>query len=438
MGVETVDHSFIHEADEHFQGIECDIASGKIHHNMNPTKNYIFVEFKFPAISRHMPSVDYELIVNTYFHECMHQMKYIQVDNTTFHNFMNHEGPPRNQDNRSCGETREAYYSYRERTNIDVIRHNDNGTVTTHYHSNIRSLGLLRHDYYMGLLLYANWPQRDYIRRTPCMRFHPVKCSKCPEFAKLPVEGWIYDPEPYKPTIEKTFFTYIEENHRLCMGYTIDKIPSGDTCFEPIEPEYYILDMDVQYFREAIYSKRLWEGHIVKNRKECDEELYSFGGSASNYDEELLELSWSAWSGPHTPLYVSVYDPKKRETVPADIWTAMSLNNMTMLWEADIHRFNNRNSAHKYTFNSWWVHGMNSDGGWFCGVKTSETIKSATEPFGGAGEAAAGQLTQVANMFGMDEGGGGSTDSIFSQMEPLLAGYEYTDIIEPLPERENT
>jgi len=436
MGVETVNHAFVREKDEHFEGVECDIGSGKIHHSMNPTENYIFVEFRFPAIAKHMPSIDYNMIVDTYFYDCMHRMKYLKVDNKTFHKFMNNEGGFRNQDNRSCGETRDVYYSYRERENIDVVRHHDAGKVTTYYNSSKRPLGLLRHDYYMGLLLYANWPARDYIRRTPCKGFHPTKCPKCPEFAAMPVQGWIDDPEPFKPTIEKTFFTYIEENHRLCMGYTVDIVPSGDTCYEPVEPEYYILDMSVLYFREAIYSKKKWENFIIKNRKECKEELYSFGGSTKNYDDEQLELSWSAWSGPHTPLSVSKYMPNIRATVPADIWKAMSLNNMKLLWEADIHRFNNRNSAHKFTFNSWWVHGVHDKGGWFCGVNTSETIGSATAGFGAAGKAVAGQLTQVANMFGMNEGGGGSTDSIFTQMEPKIEGYNYKDIIEPLPIRD--
>ena len=435
MGIETVDINYRRESLEHFEGVECDIASAKIHHTMNPTKNYIFVEFKIPTIAKHMPSVDYNKIVETYFYDCMHQMKYIKVDNKTFHAFMNREGVHRNQDNRSCGEMRNEYYSYREREGIDVVRHKENGRVVTHYNSNKRLLGLLRHDYYMALLLYANWPKRDFLRRTPCKIFSPL-CSDCPKFAKLPVVGWIDDPEPFKPTIEKTFFSYIGENHRLCMGYTIDIIPSGDTCYKPIEPEYYILDLDVIYFREAIYKKSLWENTIIKNRKDCNEELYSFGGPITNYDGELLtDISWSDWAGPHTALSVTKYNLKKRGTVPSDIWTAVSLSNMTMLWEADIHRFNNRNSAHKYTFNSWWQTGMHNDDGWFCGVNTAEIIAEATAPFGAEGTAVAGQLTQVANMFGMDEGAGGSPDTVYSLLEPLHGGYSYQDITEPLPKR---
>jgi hypothetical protein len=142
LGVETVNLEFRRESNDHFAGIQCDIASAKIHHTMNPSKNYVFGEFRMPALSKHMPSVDYDMIVDTFFHDCMHQMRYLQVDNKTFHNFMNNEGTPKNQDNRSCGETTDRYYSYREREGIDVVRHiHDNGKVFTYYNSNQRTLG---------------------------------------------------------------------------------------------------------------------------------------------------------------------------------------------------------------------------------------------------------------------------------------------------------
>lgn len=436
MGLETVSGLMqYHELDKHYPGLQCDTASAQMHHDLNPTKNFILTEIKMPAIEKMMTPVDYSMIIDTYFYDCMHQMKFLKVTNQEFHKFMNNESNFRNMDNRSSGEVTNQYYNYRERETIDVVRNTVEGKCITYYNSNSRTLGLLRHDYYMGLLLYANYPARDYIRRTPCKVFHP-ECTDCPKIAAEEVQGWIYDAPPFKPVIEKTFFTYIEENHRLCMGYTVDTLHTGDSCFEPIEPEYYIIDLSVQYFREAIYSKKKWENEIIHNRKNAGEDLYSVYGTSKNSAGDRLPVVSSSWSGPHTPIAVVRYNPKKADSTPADIWSALSNNNMTMLWEADLVRFNARNSAHKYGFNSWWNFGMHDREGWFCGFSPSELIGSSTDEFGADGAAVKSQLTQVGNMFGMDEGAGGSTDSIFKLLTPRIEGYSYTPVVEPLPVRD--
>ena len=435
MGVETVNKELRHEKEEHFEGFECDIASGKAHHDLNPTKNYIMGEYKFPAITKHMPPEDADRIIATYFHDCMHEMKYVKVSNNEFHSFMNNEGSPFTNNKRTdVADGANRYRGYADREGVDVVRNDELHRTVTYFNSSVRTVGLLRHDYYMGLLLYSNYPVRNFIRRTPCKQFHPL-CTDCTKIAKEEVNGWITDPEPFKPTIDKTFFSFIEDTHYLCMGYTVDKYPSGDTCFEYLEPEYYILDMDVVYFREAEYSFRKYSDIIVKNRRDGGE-MYSLGGTVKNSDEETLPHGSSSWEGPHTPLTVVKYNCRNRNTVPSDIWSAISHSDMIELWEADIIRFNARSSAHKFTFNSWWNPGVFSSDGWFCGFKSSELIGGSGAGFGAAGKAVEGQLTQVAHAFGMDEGVAGSTDSEFELIYPKYEGYTYSKIDEPLPIRD--
>lgn len=432
MGVETVSKEFRKEDSSHYEGLEYDSASGKIHHEMNPNENYILAEFRIPALRKQMPEEDYNLIADTAGYQCMHGMRFKKVTNREFHHFMHRESPGTGKKLFSS-ETGHHYNSYRDRDYIDVVRHKDEGKVITYYNSNSRTLGFLRHDYYMALLMYAGYPERDYIRRTPCKRLSP-DCENCIETLQAEVQGWLDDPEPYKPTIDDGFFSFIEDMHHLCMGYTVDYIVSGDTCYKAIEPEYYILDLNVQYFRDAIYSKKRWVDEIFFNRKNCGE-LYSIGGMVENYSKQDLPYKDGNWRGYSSPVPTVVYDMKNRDTVPADIFLSFSEKDIAALWHADAIRTNARNTIHKYLFNGWIDVGNRASDGWFCGWNTSETIGANTAGFGAAGQAVAGQLTQVANMFGWKEGSG-STDTIYHHLLPIVPGHDLEDYVEPIPVRE--
>ena len=164
--------------------------------------------------------------------------------------------------------------------------------------------------------------------------------------------------------------------------------------------------------------------------------MYSWGGTIENAAGNYLPFASDAWIDYKLPLPLVKYNPTQVDTVPADIWLALSTWNFTALWEADLVRYNARNSAHKYSFSSWVKIGNTQGNGWFCGWNTSEIIEENTAGFGGEGDVVAGQLTQVANMFGWNDGEGGSTDSIFTFVSPKLPGYEYEPVIEPLPVRD--
>lgn len=437
MGVEAVNHDLRRAPTNHYPNLEYDIASGKIHHDMDPTENYILCEFKFPTIAKQMPSVDYDLIANTVGYECMHRVKYLRVSNKEFNKFLNEEGDYDldRQSKRSNGETSHRYYSYRERKGIDVVRSKRTDTVYTHYNSNTRVNGALRHDYYMALLLYTNWPARNFVRRTPCKRFHPL-CTDCPDVMKQKVNGWIDDAEPFKPTVDDPFFSFVGENHRLCIAYTVETV-IGEVCPDSVsEPEYYIMDLSVQYFQEAIFNKQSWFDSIVFNRMRNNEEMYAWDMGTKNIVDKILPSYHDAWTSYKSDLPLVVYNPTQVETVPKKIWEAFSAYDLEMLWDIDIYGYNARNSAHKYTFSSWWREGVYFPDGWFCGQSTSETISSETAQFEASGDQVAEQLSQVANMFGWNDGEGGSTDSIFKLIRPKLPGHIYIDVVEPLPVRD--
>lgn len=432
MGVEVVEHSLRRMPEHHYPDIELDFASAKLIHSMDPTRNYITCEISMPALKKFMPLEDHNLIEDTYHYDCMHGMKYIQVNNSTFHEFMNKEGTPFRNERRGNSETTSIYDAYTDREGIDVVRHTVGDRVTTQFFSNKRTLGLLRHDYYMGLLLYGNNPPRDYIRRTPCKKLSP-DCDDCPETLAEEVEGWLFDAPEFYPNIEKTFFTYIGENHRLLMGYTLDLNPSFMSGNQYIEPEYYILDLGAFYFQHAEYRELVWEKTILDNRRYCPDELYSYSRVTENKDGGTLATVRDAWTDFGHDMPVAKYRFSDPDSVPKDYWIAITTHDFRALWHADLIRFNARTTAHKWAFNHWSILCSRVNDGFFCGWMTSEVVSDAESSVGTEMPAS---MVQSFGSIGWGEGEPGSTDSIFTLVHPKLPGYTYEPIVEPLPIRD--
>ena len=401
---------------------DIDLVHAKIHHVHNPAKNYITGEFKMPALARQMPLAHINEIVDTKHYPSLHRMKFNKVDNTAFHRYMDGEG----------------------RSSIDKIRSTDGTHVTTYYFSSARRLGLLMHDYSMAILIYLNHPARFFTRRTPCKKIDPECMPGCIKILRARIVHWLNDPEPNTARLDKFFFSYVADKHRLCLGYTKEIVKSHKECFNPIEPEYFTLDLTAKYFKEAIWGKKEWENAIIEERKTIDEEMYHIydRGPDDRADGEPLEVGSVPFGTYCGTVHLAKYNYKNNINVPEPLRNAISNNIFSELWRFDMESFNARNSIHKWTFNTWIDIGNSAENGWWCSWDVSETIAqgaSEASSLGGSGKQVGAQLNQVANMAGWGSSNDtSSSDTEYSVLIPKYNGYTYEKHTEPLPQRSSS
>ncbi len=293
----------------------------------------------------------------------------------------------------------------------------------------------------MAILIYLNFPARFFTRRTPCKKLDPRCIPYCIKVLKAPIVSWVFDPEPNTARFDKFFFSYISEKHRLCMGYTIDDIKSNDTCFEPAEPDYYTIDLNAKYFKEAEWDKNKWEQSIIRERKELDREMYAVydGGADVRFDGEALEYG-SCGFGTYTGVAsVAKYNYAKFDNIPMQLKEAVDSKDFTKLWQFDMLAINSRNSIHKWTFNGWHHLCNHISNGWWCAWNMKEAVDAGMS--GAPAIAASAQVNAQINMALSMTGWGivndnTSTDTEFWQVFPKFNGYTYVSHFEPLPIRD--
>lgn len=422
MGVESVNSDKFRQLDisDGFHADDYDTAKARIKHTYQPSKNFITVEFRMPAIRRQMIPEYYDAIGMTYYHDILHEMKYDKVDNTAFHNRMKSEGL----------------------NTIDKIKYRVGDHLITYYFSNTRTLGLLGYDYYMAMLVYLNYPKRNFTRRTPCTKLGSKCTSACIENLEAPVVNWLNDPEPNTATLNKYFFSYISDIHRLMVGYTVEDIKSTENCFAAKEPDYYIINLETKYFKEACWTEKEWFRKIMKDRADCATPIYfldeSQGNTSGIFGEAAVSTLNSAnsvsFGGYNGTASLTKYSVKDNENVPDSIKEAYNTNNPSLLWKEDMRSLNVRNSIHKWTYNYWQQIGNSAKDGWWCAWDMSEVIDSGAATaasLGDSGGVVKGQLNQVATMFGWGPSGdSSSTDTEYELLSEKLPDYEYKIIAE--------
>ena len=401
---------------------DLDIGHAVMHHTNDPASNYCTVEFKMPSLEKQMLESHAREIEDTYHYPGMHRMKFDQVENMGFHRFMDKEG----------------------RSTIHKVRRYEGNHVTTYYFSATRRLGLLKHDYPMAMLVYLNYPERMFTRRKPCTDLDPDCIPGCMDTLREPIVHWLNDPEPNTARLDKFFFSYVAEPHRLCIGYTIEDIKDHDTCFEPKEPDYFVLDLEAKYFKEAIWGKTEWETEIIKERSEVDHEMFCIydRGPDDRHDGEGLSYSAVQFQGYGGAAYLVKYNLNTMENVPKPLVDALETNNFAALWRFDMETLNARNSIHKWTFNHWnWIC-TNNERGWWCSWSVAETISGAGDAAAGLGDGSgqvASQLNQVANVVGWGSSNDTSSpDTEYNQVRPKYNGYTYITHLEALPDRDTS
>lgn len=399
--------------------MDFDVAYAKIHHEYAPSRNYCTVEFKIPTIEKEFPESYVREVEDTYHYPHLHRMKYLEVDNHRFHGFMKTEGLD----------------------TFDKIRYRVGDHLITYYMSSHRTLGYLEHDYMMAIMLYINHPKRNFTRRTPCKKLDPRCIPGCLDVLKEPIVSWVFDEEPYTARVEKYFFTPIGETHRLCIGYTIEDIKSNETCFEPKEPRYFIIDLEAKYFKEAIWEKSEWENAIMRTRRAEDKDMFAIydSGPEPRMDGGDLECGTVSFRGYGGSITTAIYNYKRKENVPLSLHNALSTNNFEQLQIFDLLVANSRNSAHKWIFNHWQDTCNYASNGWWCAWDVSETISASGDTAAGLGDSTGqveAQLNQVANVVGWGVSGDtSSTDTEYWMVFPKYDGYEYEHHFEPLPDR---
>jgi hypothetical protein len=404
------DVRFFHDI---WEAEEYDTASVKIPHEYNPRDNYVVVEFKMPSIKRQIPQRSFDAIVDQMFNIGMHQLNYKKVDNSEFHTMLKKEG---------WG-------------NITKIRRRFGDDVYTFYISEKRKMRGFVEDYYMAIMVFLGYPQRDYMRRAPCYNIDP-KCIKCYDFLASPVLDWLDDPEPYKTTLYKYFFTLPGELQRLCIAYSREIARTPGTCFLPEEPDYYIVDESMKYFNGGTDNIEKWKNMVLSERRLEDRIMYhlevgppdrvDYGdGPSLPPDGEEGTVRKQSFRGYGSPVMLTRYNYRTSDTVPDVLLDAISRNDFDALWYADMRSFNARNSISKYLFNHWQDVCMVADDGWVCGWNMDQTIGVASDLSGYSEE----QAIQLATAYGY-ETSSGSTDRIYTLQQDKIQGYEYEEYVE--------
>lgn len=419
MGIEQVSHTF-RELDVDYGLSEHDVGKMVIHHTYKPSDNYCVVEMKIPAISRMMVSESFDKIVESIAAPSLHGLYFKSVSNREFYNLISKES-------------------------IDKVRRYDDDKIYTFYFSNSRKVRLYPHDYEMATLVYLNYPIRNFVRRTPCKDLDP-ECVRCIDVVAAPVRNYLNEDQvEFNVTFEKYFFSNIEDNHRLLMAFTVENIKKPGECFTTLEPEYYIQDLDVPYFRESIARKQEFKNKVIQKRRIEDRDMFAFVERASTidygngYDTRYTYESYLGYAGMTGAL---TYNTFHRRNVPTELQEALDSNNFEKLWKYDFENFNIRNTIHKYQYNHWVSLCTKVDDGLWCAWDATEFIdENATIPQGFESEGAQvlGQLHQLSDVFGWGSTNDtSSTDTVFTFLTEKIASINYEDVIEPLPKRSSS
>ncbi len=419
MGLEQTNHDFRYlELANEYNTSEYDTAEMKVHHTQNPATNYCLVELKMPSIERQFTIGQFDSMLESIYSVSLHGLNFLKVNNNMFYEILHKEGA----------------------ASIDKVRRVKDGVAYTYYFSSTRTVRLFPHDYSMASLIYLNYPIRNYIHRTPCKDLVPRCAESCLRFLAAPVKSYLDDDPSLNIKFSDFFFSYIEDNHRLIMAYSIEKVKKVGECFLPNEPDYYIQDMSMSYFSDSIIKRSVFESVILKERKEEDTNMYylsvgkAFGVNYGNFSSgDINQVSFGVSSATSS----IEYNYKNKLDVPDDIFEALSNSNFESLWMIDFLGLNVRNSIYKYQFN-YWVYSVctRSGDGFWCAWDASETISRESSGFGEAGSQVSSQLNQVANSFGWGASvGRTSTDTVYTLISVKYPGVNYEKVIEPLPNR---
>jgi hypothetical protein len=423
MGIEQVNKTTIRTLDEayNYNVDKYDVAIMKIHHTYRPSDNYCTVELRVPAISTQIPSEDYEKIHQSTLAPSLHGIRYDKVDNNKF-------------------------YWMLKRESVDKVRKIKDGLVYTYYFSNTRRLKLFRHDYYMAIAVYLGYPNRPYLRRTPCKMIDP-QCINCWDYLAEPVRSYLDESlEEYEASFYKFFFSQIGDIHRVLMGFTVESIKRPGECFTSKEPDYFIVNYDAPYFNGGILNKGEFEATVLQSRRATEERLVhlkAFKLPNVILDEPAyLTDGYNYASYENSGMSGAVYYNIRSGEGPENVISFLSACSFDELWRFDFESFNARNSIHKYQYNHWAILCTRAEDGLWCAWDATETIENGLESSPGSAQDNAeveSQLLQVSTMFGWGPtSDASSSDTVFTFIGEKMEDVNYEDVIEPLPQRESS
>ena len=402
MGIDKVSHAF--RPLDRYYGIQYrDVAEMRIHHKNNPAKNYCLVELSIPAISRMFTGAMIDGIESSLLAPSLHGLRFLQATSGEFYKMIRHERP-------------------------DKVRRVDGDDVFTYYFSGKRKVRYYLHDYAMSALLYLNHPKRGYTRRTPCAKIDP-QCIKCFEYLQEPVLNYLDNSDDsLNAHFDDYFFSKIEENHTLLMGYTVEKKKTVGECFTTSTPEYFVQDMSQRYFYDTFDTNAKFKVGVVDDRKSESKDMILLVDR-----KEITDIQYETYEGGGGYSGARLYNS---ESMPSDLATALANKSFDELWKFDFLNLNVRNTIHKFQYNHWAFYCTHADDGFYCSWDVSETIDNAASP-GNASDTAKvkGQLNQVANMFGWGRTGDtSSSDTVFTLIAEKIDGINYDDVLEPIGE----
>ncbi len=387
-----------------------DVANVKIKHEYLPLENYIYCEMRLPALERSMTDYDHEMLKEMCYWDTYHQMRYVSVDNSDFHSMVKKE-------------------------EIHKLRLESDGKIFTFYISKNRTVGFMEYDYFTAPLIYGLHPIRNFIRRAPCTKLDP-ECDTCQDDVDASITSFLGLNENITATYDKYCFAHPEEIHNIVVAYTIDVEHDLHNCDNVTPPEYFILDLDNIYFREADFNYNEWKEKVMKRRSEFDGQMYRlYDGGTSGNTGSISFVTGRMSQG--VSVSVDEYNMKQGENIPSDMQEAIEEMDFDKFWMCDFKNANARNTLHKHQFNQWVWFGNTDKDGFFCAWDMTETFDESSVDTGEETSAVKDQLAQIGSMFGwgFDESGEVGRCAVFEHMFPRFPGIEYEVFTELIPDR---
>jgi hypothetical protein len=394
--------------------VEFDIAHAAMKHTYFPDKNTINAEFAIPTIKKQMMRDSYQELRAQHNSKSWHDIEYLETDNAKFHKLLR------------------TYKLSKFRVFVEDTRE-----WVTYYFSDEHHMKGMFYDYEAALLMYTRFPTRDFMRRQSCSTLDP-ECVKCANYLALPVQSFLdYPEDDLRADFYEFWFKNIGDIHGLLICYTIDREFEFRYSEEIYKPKYFEINFDTEYFKHGISNRLVWEKYILDRRMNNRDEFYSLGLPVGNSAGELSCRY-------HNPTLYKYNSGDLKAYIPTPIVDDADKKPDKFYFEGsdfgslarfDMRNFNDRNSWHKWIFNTWVEKMQQHPTGWYCCWISADVLESTGGQFGSY-PGVADMANQLGTSLGMaPDSSGEDADTVYTMVSNLILGYQYVNISEAHPDR---
>jgi len=292
-----------------------------------PSRNRQTFELVLPRLRNQMRNEFYDRLKNIKNLINWHDIPYKKVSNSEFHKFL------------------------RNNTTKKIKLFNEDSRIyKTNYYSTKLPLRAMQYDYEGLLLVYLNYPERQYLRRSPCTSLagSPDMIEMMNKFLDLECQDFIDN----DVKLNDYFFIKPGKINGIRIAYTKEKKFEYTYSEEPYKPEYYIIDLSHEYFKSGIVSLSSWCSSVVKERCESDEIFYRTEQCSQEPNAKKDDYSGI---GDFLGSFHSWHRDLKLYKLNKEQMSKIS-NNYKAMSEYDMKQMSGRHSWNKFEYNEFVMH----------------------------------------------------------------------------------